>query len=203
MLGVGILAVVLVRTFVVQPYAVASDSMLPTLAEGERVLVTKYGSVDIGDVVVADVTEAWPGPDRSTHIDDGPIGTSLASASSALGIDLGERSVVGRVVAGGGDEVTCCTDGRVRVDGEAVGPRLDDAAVPFRLTVPPGRVFLLSDSATSSSDSRTHVGAGSTDGTVSEDALVGTVVTRIWPLDRLGAPSSSFTAPQSRERRHQ
>lgn len=198
MLAAGILAVVLVRTFVMQPYAVASDSMWPTLGEGERVLVTRVGSVAVGDVVVADVTQAWPGPDRSTHTDDGLIGATLASASSALGIDPAERSVVGRVVAGGGDEVACCTDGRVSVDGEVVGPRLDDAAAPFRLTVPTGRVFLLSDSATSPMDSRTHIGAGSssTDGTVATDAVIGTVVTRIWPLARLGAPSSSST-PQS------
>jgi len=195
MLAAGILAVVLVRTFVMQPYAVASDSMSPTLEEGERVLVSRVGSVAVGDVVVADVTDAWPGPDRSTHIDDGLIGRTLSSASGALGIDLGERSVLGRVVATGGDELTCCTDGRVAVDGTSVGPRLDDSAAPFRLTVPEGRFFLLSDTATDAMDSRTHVGAGasSTDGTVAADAVIGTVVTRIWPLDRLGAPSSSST----------
>ena len=37
--------------------------------------------------------------------------------------------------------------------------------------------------------------AGSTDGTVAAEEIVGPVVTRIWPLDRLGAPSSS--TPQS------
>lgn len=200
LLAAGILAVVLVRTFVMQPYAVASDAMAPTLGEGDRVLVSKVGSVEVGDVVVADVTQAWPGPDRSTHTDGGLIGSTLASASSALGIDLGERSVVGRVVASGGDEVTCCSGGRVSVDGAAVGPRLADSAAPFRVTVPSGRVFLLSDSATNPMDSRTHVGAGSssTDGTVAEGDLVGTVVTRIWPLDRLGSPSaSSSSIPQS------
>ncbi|KGN40481.1 signal peptidase I [Knoellia aerolata] len=198
MLAAGILAVVLVRAFVMQPYAVSSASMSPSLEEGERVLVSKVGSVEVGDVVVADVTDAWPGPDRSTHIDDGLIGRTLASASGALGIDLGEKSVLARVVATGGDEVVCCTDGRVGVDGKAVGPRLDDGAATFRLTVPPGRVFLLSDNATDAMDSRTHAGAGSTtDGTVSADAVVGTVVTRIWPLDRLGPPSPSSSTPQS------
>lgn len=199
MLVAGILAVVLVRTFLIQPYAVASDAMSPTLEEGERVLVAKVGSVSVGDVVVADVTQAWPGPDRSTHIDDGLIGSTLAAVSGALGIDLGERSVVGRVVAAGGDEVTCCTDARVNVDGTPVGPRQPASAAPFRLTVPSGRVFLLSDATDSPMDSRTHVGAGSssTDGTVDADAVVGTVVTRIWPLDRVGSPSSSSSTPQS------
>jgi signal peptidase I len=193
LLAAGIVAVVLVRTVLLQPYAVAGDSMSPTLRAGERVLVTKVGSVSVGDVVVADVTRAWPGPDRSTHTDDGLIGSTLASASGALGIDLGERSVVGRVVAVEGDEVACCTGGRVTVDWSTVGPRLPDPGSPFTVTVPADRVFLLSDSPSSPLDSRTHVGAGSssTDGTVAADAVVGTVVTRIWPLDRLGAPSSS------------
>lgn len=195
LLVAGILAVVLVRTFVLQPYAVASGSMSPTLAQGERVLLARSGSVAVGDVVVADVTRAWPGPDRSTHTDDGVLGSALAWVSGALGIDLGERSVVGRVVAAGGDEVACCTDGRVSVDGTPVGPRWREPGTPFRMTVPPGRLFLLSDSPSSPLDSRTHAAAGSTDGTVAAEEVVGPVVTRIWPLDRLGAPSSS--TPQS------
>ena len=200
MLAAGILAVVLVRTFVMQPYAVSSDAMSPTVEEGERVLVSRVGSASVGDVVVADVTDAWDGPDRSTHIDDGLIGRTLSAASGALGIDLDERSVLARVVATGGDEVVCCTDGRVSVEGRPVGPLQDDTAAPFRLTVPEGRLFLLSDATADATDSRTQVGAGvgstsSTDGTVPAESVVGTVVTRIWPLDRLDAPSS-FSVPQ-------
>ena len=195
LLAAGVLAVMLVRALLMQPYAVASDSMSPTVSEGDRVLVQKVADPAPGDLVVADVTSAWPGPDRSTHTDDGVLGRALAAASGAFGIDLGEKSALGRVVATGGDEVECCTDGRVRVDGTPVGPRLDDSAAPFRLTVPSGRLFLLSDNASTATDSRTHVGAGSetTDGTVAADAIIGTVVTRIWPLDRLGAPDSPST----------
>ena len=201
LLGVGVLAVLLVRTFLAQPYAVASDAMHPTVVEGDRVLVGRLGGADVGDLVVADVTSAWPGPDRATHTDDGAIGRVLSSASAAAGIDLGEKSVLARVVAGPGDVVECCDGGRVSVDGTAVGPRLPDSAAPFRLTVPTGRLFLLGDNAATAMDSRTHVGAGSetTDGTVAQDAVIGTVLTRIWPLDRLGAPTS-FSTLQPRER---
>jgi len=197
LLALGVLAVLLVRAFLMQPYAVASDSMYPSLAEGDRVLVAKVGEAGRGDLVVADVTASWPGPDRSTHVDDGAIGRALGAASGAFGIDLGEKSVLGRVVATGGDEVECCTDARVRVNGDVVGPRLPESAAPFRLTVGPGRVFLLSDNASTAMDSRTHVGAGSetSDGTVPADAIIGTVVTRIWPLGRLGAPTSDVHHP--------
>ena len=197
LLAAGVLAVMLVRAFLMQPYAVASDSMSPTLSEGDRVLVQQATQAGRGDLVVADVTAAWPGPDRSTHVDVGVVGRVLGSAAGALGIDLGERSVLGRVVATDGDRVECCTGGRVRVNGTAVGPRLDDSAAPFRLTVPPGRLFLLSDSSSSPTDSRTHVGAGSetTDGTVAAEAIIGTVVTRVWPLHRLGAPDTPSTQP--------
>ncbi|KGN36837.1 signal peptidase I [Knoellia subterranea] len=192
LLAVGVLTVMLVRALLLQPYAVATDSMSPTLTQGERVLVAKVGAPAVGDVVVADVTTAWPGPDRSTHTGDGFIGRALGSASGAVGIDLGEKSVLGRVVAVGGDEVACCTSGRLTVDGHEVGPRLAESAAPFRLTVPDGRYFILSDTAASASDSRTHVGAGSesTDGTIAADAIIGTVVTRIWPLGRMGGLSS-------------
>lgn len=195
LLAAGVLAVMLVRAFLMQPYAVASDSMSPSLRAGQRVLVEKVGSPSLGDVVVADVTQAWPGPDRSTHTDDGLIGRVLGSASGAIGIDLGEKSVLGRVVAAGGDEVVCCAAGQVTVDGDAVGPRLAEDAAPFRITVPQGRYFLLGDTASDAMDSRTHVGAGSatTDGTIPADAVIGTVVTRIWPLGQMRAPSTPTT----------
>ncbi len=44
LLAAGVLAVMLVRAFLMQPYAVASDSMSPTLEQGQRVLVAKVGS---------------------------------------------------------------------------------------------------------------------------------------------------------------
>lgn len=195
MLAAGVLAVMLVRAFLMQPYAVASDSMSPTLSNGDRVLVTKVGAPSVGDVVVADVTQAWPGPDRSTHTDDGFIGRALGAASGAVGIDLGERSVLGRVVAAEGNEVVCCTAGHVTVDGDSVGPRLADNAAPFRIRVPSGRYFLLSDTAAEAMDSRTHVGAGSlsTDGTIAAAAVIGTVVTRIWPVGEMGPPATPTT----------
>jgi signal peptidase I len=195
MLAAGVLAVMLVRAFLLQPYAVASDSMSPTFEAGQRVLVAKVGTPSVGDVVVADVTRAWPGPDRSTHTDDGVVGRALEAAAGALGIDLGERSVLARVVAAEGDEVVCCDEGHVTVNGSPVGPRLAENAAPFRIRVPSGRYFLLSDSASAAMDSRTHVGAGSasTDGTIPGDALIGDVVTRIWPLGEIGSPATPTT----------
>ena len=91
--------------------------------------------------------------------------------------------------------MVCCSAGHVTVGGAPVGPRLADDVAPFRITVPQGRYFLLSDTASDAMDSRTHVGAGSatTDGTIAADAVIGTVVTRIWPLSQLGAPSSPTT----------
>lgn len=195
LLAAGVLAVMLVRAFLMQPYAVASDSMSPSLSAGDRVLVSKIGTPAVGDLVVADVTQAWPAPDRSTHVDDGLIGRALGSAAGAVGIDLGERSVLSRVIAVEGDDVVCCTNGHVTVNGREVGPRLAENSAPFRVTVPQGRYFLLSDTASDANDSRTHLGAGSdsTDGTIVADAVIGTVVTRIWPLSRMGAPSTSTT----------
>lgn len=122
-------AVVAVRTWVVEPVVVASDSMEPTVAEGSTVLVARWSaaSVDPGQLAVI----------RSP--DDG-------------------RSVLKRVVAVAGQTVVI-RDGVVHVDEVAlaepyVDPRGVDGTFFRQVEVPAGHVYVLGDNRATSVDSR-------------------------------------------------
>jgi signal peptidase I len=139
---VCLLFLLLLTTFVMQPFQIPSGSMERGLRIGDRVLVNKlayrFGAEPRrGDVVVFDGTGYF-----------------------------GDANYVKRVVGVGGDHVVCCDkEGRVEVNGRSVdesaflfpGDRPSD--VPFDVLVPEGTLFLLGDHRGDSSDSRDHLGS--------------------------------------------
>lgn len=196
--GIAIVLVVLVRLLLVQTYYVPSASMEPTVNPGDRVLVNKLtGPHDIhrGDVIVFNGTTAFGGPDLTPYQSDSLVGRALADAASLFSIDLGEKDYLKRVVGLPGDQVACCTDGRLTVNGQQVTEAYLPAgqpasAIPFDVVVPAGRLFVLGDNRPESSDSRAHLGDPG-GGTVPVDDVIGTVLWRYWPLSRIGSVPGS------------
>ncbi|MFI8190400.1 signal peptidase I [Streptomyces sp. NPDC085946] len=145
---------------VYRPYTVPTDSMTPTIGAGARVLAQRVDgdAVRRGDVVVF----------RDATWADAPI--------------------VKRVVAVGGDTVSCCQDGRLKVNGKEIDePYLpaDTAggAAKFpAVTVPEGRLFLLGDERRTSLDSTAHL-TDAAGGTVARDAVDARVDAVVWPVD--------------------
>ncbi|MFJ8602731.1 signal peptidase I [Streptomyces shenzhenensis] len=141
-LFVCLLFLLLLNTFVAQPFQIPSGSMEGGLRIGDRVLVNKlayrFGAEpQRGDVVVFDGTGYF-----------------------------GDADYIKRVVGVGGDHVVCCDkDGRIEVNGRAVDetaflhPGDSPSSVPFDVAVPPGRLFVLGDHRSDSSDSRDHLGS--------------------------------------------
>lgn len=165
-----------------QPYTVPTDSMMPTVKPGDRVLAQRIdgGEVRRGDVVV--FTDA------------------MWSASP----------MVKRVVGIGGDTVKCCgKGGRLTVNGKeldepyiehtepgaaAAGTGLGVASdTPFEVTVPEGNLFLLGDRRSASLDSRAHLQEAG-QGTVARTAVRARVDALAWPsmgmVDRPGSYAS-------------
>jgi len=123
---IAFLATFLIQTFVARVYYVPSGSMEPTLHGvqhgGDRILAYKlgydFGSPEQGDVVVFKGPPTW----ASEANNPGPS-TWLGKIAQALGSVVGiapanEKDFVKRVIAVGGQTVSCCdAEGRVQVDG--------------------------------------------------------------------------------------
>jgi signal peptidase I len=158
---VGALVVALVvKTFLIQAFYIPSESMVPTLKVGDRVLVNKLsysrGDVDRGDIVVF----ARPG---------GPGADGIAD-------------LIKRVVALPGETIEG-RDGGVYIDGRP----LDETYLPEGVTtgpfppytVPDDEVWVMGDNRGASDDSRRFKG-------VPLDDVVGRAFVVIWPIGEIG-----------------
>jgi signal peptidase I len=151
------------NAFVVQPFQIPSGSMEQRLRIGDRVLVNKlayrFGAQPRrGDVIVFDGTGYF-----------------------------GDADYIKRVVGVGGDHVVCCDKkGRLEVNGRAVDetaflyPGDDASGVPFDVVVPAGRLFVLGDHRSDSSDSRDHLGSPG-GGMIPVGDVIGRADWIVWP----------------------
>jgi signal peptidase I len=175
--------VLLLRAFVLLAFWVPTGSMEPTLAPGDRVLVsklaTRYGGVRRGDVIVFDDPRPEPEPDED------PVPALLEWVLVGVGAAKPSgQDFVKRVIALSGESWEI-RRGVVYVDGRRLDEPYLDPTVDTRsfgpATVPPGRLFVLGDNRARSSDSRF-----SQLGYVPRDKVVGRVVAVIWPPSRMG-----------------
>lgn len=152
----ALLVVVLVFTFLVRLMGVSGPSMIPTLQDGDRLLVVNSllcGDYQVGDIVIA----------RKETFDSKPI--------------------VKRVIATAGQTVDIDFNlGQVYVDGELLDENYindytyREEGTVFPLTVPEGEVFLMGDNRNHSNDSR-----DSSLGTVDTRLLIGKAVFLVFP----------------------
>jgi signal peptidase I len=176
----------LLKTFLLQAFYIPSESMLPTLEKGDRVIVEKIsyriGDPARGDIVVFDNAfqdEGSPAEDERSIVSK--IGDSLRGL---FGLPTeGHSDIIKRVMAVGGDRVEA-KDGEVLVNGEWVDePYLAEgvATADFSpITVPDDAVWVMGDNRGGSGDSRSF-------GPVPLDAIVGKAFLLVWPPRDLGA----------------
>jgi signal peptidase I len=172
-LAVAVVAAILIRTFVVQPFYIPSGSMEPTLNVHDRILVNKlsydFHSVHRGDIVVF----KKPADDTTPGITD----------------------LVKRVIGLPGETISA-SDGQVYINGRLLPepwlPRVDQGVTTFPSSIPgclpsppgsckipSGEYFMMGDNRTDSSDSRVI-------GPVPGSLFIGRAFVRVWPLSRLG-----------------
>lgn len=190
--AVALVLSLLVRIFLVQAYYVPTSAMVDTLRPGERILAshvtTRLSGVARGEIIVFPDPGGWrddPPPSR------GDWSASVGDALAFLGLvpDQGEREVVMRAIAVGGDRIACCSEeGRILLNGVPLiepylRPGVPTNQVIFDVVVPEGRVFVMGDDRGSSWDSRYHLDVES--GTVAVDDVAGRAVLILWPPGRI------------------
>jgi len=173
----AVLIAFVVKTFIFQAFFIPSESMVPTLEIGDRVLVNKL-SYDLHDVHRGDIV-----------VFEAPEGTRTAEIKDLVKRVIG---LPGETIAG--------RNGRIYIDGKV----LDEPWLPegtqsrqFQCTeqlgcvngrVPSDSVFVLGDNRLQSKDS-TYFGP------IKDSGIVGRAFVRIWPIDRLAFIGPSYLVP--------
>jgi signal peptidase I len=148
----------LVRPFIVEAYRIPSESMVPTLEVGDRVLANKFvyrfWSPKRGDIVVFD------------SVDEGE-----------------DQTLIKRVVGLEGDEIQV-QGGVLYVNGEPQKEPYLNEDLPFvgfygPTVVPKGNIFVMGDNRANSADSRVF-------GPLPLENLRGEAFIRFWPVSKIG-----------------
>ncbi len=172
-----------IQAFLVKPYRIPSESMVPTLDVGQRVLVNRLGN-RFGDPEVGQVTVFHPPRGSETNecgVNDLPEDAACSRPTS------GEADVnfIKRIVAGPGDRISI-RDGRVIRNGRAASePYIRDCGgsegcdLPRTVTIPPDHWFMMGDNRGSSDDSRFW-------GPVPRESIIGGAFATYWPPKRIG-----------------
>lgn len=147
-------AAVLVATLFLPVLRIYGSSMTPTMADGDIVVSVKGGSFTRGDIIAF-----W----------------------------FNNKILVKRVIANPGEWVDIDAEGNVSINREPLDePYLTEKAlgecdIELPYQVPDGRLFVMGDHRSTSSDSRS-----SAVGCVAEEQIVGKLVFRVWPLGGFG-----------------
>lgn len=184
LLIIALTVAVAIKTFLVQPFYIPTESMLPTIEVNDRVMVSKlnyrFGDPQRGDIVVflspLNGEDDASFPERAVRVVLEAVGIRTASADD----------LIKRVVALAGDTVEI-DDGLLLINDVAIDEPyvLEQGTMPDfgPIEVPAESVFVMGDNRDVSYDSRRF-------GPISLKNVVGEAVVRIWPLDRFGSVDS-------------
>jgi signal peptidase I len=172
-----------IQAFLVKPYRIPSESMVPTLEVGQRVLVNRIGS-RFSEPDIGDVTVFHPPAGSETNQCGSPQQDGQPCAAPTQ--NRSDVNFIKRVVAGPGDRISI-DDGHVILNGKRQDEpfaRFTDCAngdcdFPREITVPPDHYFMMGDNRGASDDSRFW-------GPVPRKWIIGGAFATYWPPDRIG-----------------
>ncbi|GGB19830.1 signal peptidase I [Flexivirga endophytica] len=185
----------LVKTFLAQPFYIPSASMESTLDIGDRIIVSKFtpqhSPLHRGDIIVFEDPKSWGSQPSHPSALKRVVKDSLVFVGILPG---GGDHVVKRIIGMPGDHVKCCTKGgKLTVNGVPITePYINKGSVPstmpFNITVPKDKVWVMGDNRNDSADSRLHDGTSNGKlGSVPMADVTGQVVAIAWPISRIHA----------------
>ncbi|WP_430592672.1 signal peptidase I [Humidisolicoccus flavus] len=192
---IAILISFLVKTFLIRPFWIPSESMSDTLQVDDRVIVSLLTPDVIplshGNIVVFEDPGGWLQDPPKTNEDTGFMRV-VDDVLTFIGLapDNSHGYLIKRVIGLPGDTVACCTDfGQLTINGlpidepylELPDPSYAASGVDFSVTIPEGAVWVMGDNRYRSADSRAHQDDPH-GGTVPIDNIVGRAVVVSWPL---------------------
>ena len=173
-----------IQAFLIKPYKIPSESMVPTLEIGQRVLVNRIGArfsaPDVGDVVVF---HPPTGAEQDDMCGQQPPPGQVCLKATPQKADV---NFIKRVVAGPGDRLRV-VNGRVTLNGKRQSEPFirpcqggtGQCDFPREVTIPAGTYFMMGDNRGSSDDSRYW-------GPVPRKWIVGAAFGTYWPPKRIG-----------------
>ena len=198
---IAVVLALIVRYYIGTPTIVQQTSMFPTLKDGERLWLNRWGRTtkkmpEKGDIIT------FEAPSTSKILEDeldlnNPIAKyekepeGIFSKFKYYVLESGKRSYIKRVIALPGEYVEI-KDGAVYINGEKLkedylqdgvitdmrdGNREENHFTNF--TVPENCVFALGDNRTGSTDCRSF-------GCIPLEKIEGKVLFRFWPLSKFG-----------------
>ncbi|MEW8956647.1 signal peptidase I [Clostridium sp.] len=160
-IAAAVIISILINKFLLFKVYIPSESMYPTLTEGDHLFVTKiynYSKIERGDILVFDFKE---------------------------GINNGEKEelLIKRVIGLPGDNVEIKDGGKVFINGEELNePYVENPSNQTgSFTVPSGKYLFLGDNRANSYDSRSWRNPY-----IDEEDIKGKAQVRVYPFNRLG-----------------
>jgi len=171
-----------IQAFLVKPFRIPSESMVPTLEVGQRVLVDRvtknFSDYGRGDILVFK-------PPAGADTNSCGVRHSSESSCPRPTEDRSDTNFIKRVVAVGGDRVKVI-GGAVYINGRRADQsyaRLDEGCgicnLPQEIRVPEGYYFMMGDNRGASADSREW-------GPIPKDWVIGQAFATYWPPDKVG-----------------
>jgi signal peptidase I len=161
-IGAALLAAFLIKTFLIQAFFIPSESMVPQLKKGDRVLVNKL-SYHLHDVHRGDIVVFERPPSEPT--------------------DPQIKDLIKRVIGLPGETVSGDNSGHVLINGK----RLNEPYLPKGVTttglqeykIPPHHYWVMGDNRGNSKDSRYF-------SAIDDNLIVGRAFIRVWPVSSIG-----------------